>query len=657
MNASIQSVGAETYESGPGDEAAAPKNFSSQPGADDDSSSPVVLSESEAQAPQPHDPSSPFREPSVPPTGFLQGEYNGESSNAGADLPALDTADDDHYDLSHHSHTPHSLDDHLTRELERELERMDQDLQMQIEAEFLADNESSRAETPSSNAEKDVREIEVETSAPLTESAVRQLEGEYRSLIPPIYCGLILATESVGISPHRTISAPHRAPSIAASEWTVSTLTSISSDSEDEEGSSSDSGRTVRAAVEQEEDVEEPEPESEEETTRAVMPSLPRISKRKRKSTAKKAALDKAAQVAALLFPPTPPEGSASASAPASSASSTSTSKSSGAKRKTQISGKSPAKKRRKTGSSAGPHFASDVAQSIWDSSPPSVTSAPHSSRSAARKHPVSSVPLGKAVSKSASKKKKGWTKKKSKSSTSLKALTISVPPIAATQAAPMTYWEVLQGYNGPAKWPEALSEGNRVGDVSSPSPSVLDYVTDEVLCCSSSNAPRMCRLAVCPELQLMFPRLLAARHGTISAAWPLRKMILVQRTMLTYYVLPAKSHCEFPAFLRHPPSINRAVCSIAKNMACSLPPMNRRIRTEAVFSIGIGRKLRNIVDQYCARLDCTLHTLTASADSETYFLERIIGRIPRSGGGDGTDTKPGFMWLFKWHKCVCLPS
>ena len=65
---------------------------------------------------------------------------------------------------------------------------------------------------------------------------------------------------------------------------------------------------------------------------------------------------------------------------------------------------------------------------------------------------------------------------------------------------------------------------------------------------------------------------------------------------------------------------------------------------------IGIPRKLRNIKDFICARPNCALHAITASDNSETYFLERLIGRIPREGGA-----RPGeFMWLFKWHECVC---
>ena len=66
---------------------------------------------------------------------------------------------------------------------------------------------------------------------------------------------------------------------------------------------------------------------------------------------------------------------------------------------------------------------------------------------------------------------------------------------------------------------------------------------------------------------------------------------------------------------------------------------------------VGVPRKLRNIVDQHCARPDCVLHARTASNDFKTYFVERIIGRISRvpSGHEGDEDSQMDFMWLFKW--------
>lgn len=78
--------------------------------------------------------------------------------------------------------------------------------------------------------------------------------------------------------------------------------------------------------------------------------------------------------------------------------------------------------------------------------------------------------------------------------------------------------------------------------------------------------------------------------------------------------------------------------------------------------SQGVGRKLANVEAQHCARPDCSLHTLAASDDMKTYFLQRIIGRIPRDSiNSESSDTgmKPTaqnateFMWLFKWLEYV----
>lgn len=81
----------------------------------------------------------------------------------------------------------------------------------------------------------------------------------------------------------------------------------------------------------------------------------------------------------------------------------------------------------------------------------------------------------------------------------------------------------------------------------------------------------------------------------------------------------------------------------------------------EIIFT-GVGRKLLNVVDQHCARPDCTLHSLTASADQETYFLERVIGRIPCASAETNNEAKPiakfeegEFTWLVKWLECVAF--
>ncbi|GJE94795.1 hypothetical protein PsYK624_109690 [Phanerochaete sordida] len=70
----------------------------------------------------------------------------------------------------------------------------------------------------------------------------------------------------------------------------------------------------------------------------------------------------------------------------------------------------------------------------------------------------------------------------------------------------------------------------------------------------------------------------------------------------------------------------------------------------ESLRRYKVARKLRGIIDQHCARPECTLRAVAASNDQQTYFIERIIGRIPRARSGDsaGCD-KVDFMWLFKW--------
>ena len=68
---------------------------------------------------------------------------------------------------------------------------------------------------------------------------------------------------------------------------------------------------------------------------------------------------------------------------------------------------------------------------------------------------------------------------------------------------------------------------------------------------------------------------------------------------------------------------------------------------------IGVGRKLRNIVEEACARPDCTLHSKSASENQATYFVERLIGRIPSESGVSMYPPHSRFMWLFKWHGFV----